>query len=270
MDILIYVGPAPSRADVLAFAAPLVSAVATRVTLVSGGNAERKALLDDAAARLQAPEGVAVSTLALPGDAHSAILSAASDHNYDLVIFGRLNQRMGRLLPYRRSKRIAQRLEPSVLRVQGEVRPIRRVLLAAGGNEQMLYNASIVGQVAGPLGAEVTVLHVRSQQSVVFRGMPNRQRGTAFLQSESQEARVIREGIERLRAYGVHARAKIRTGLVINEVIDEVREGQHDLLALGAHRIASALDRILLEDITGDLLEVSPVPTLVIKGSPTS
>jgi len=38
------------------------------------------------------------------------------------------------------------------------------------------------------------------------------------------------------------------------------------MLVIGAHRVASALDRILLEDITDDLLDVSPLPVLVVKG----
>ena len=49
--------------------------------------------------------------------------------------------------------------------------------------------------------------------------------------------------------------------------MDELREGSYDMLAIGAHRVTSALDRILLEDITGDLLDNSPLPVLVVKQS---
>jgi nucleotide-binding universal stress UspA family protein len=34
--------------------------------------------------------------------------------------------------------------------------------------------------------------------------------------------------------------------------------------------VTSALDRILLEDITGDLLDSSPLPVLVVKGAPAT
>lgn len=55
---------------------------------------------------------------------------------------------------------------------------------------------------------------------------------------------------------------KMELGLMV----DSVSEGSYDLLVIGAHRVASALDRILLEDITKDLMNVSPVPVLVVKG----
>jgi nucleotide-binding universal stress UspA family protein len=55
---------------------------------------------------------------------------------------------------------------------------------------------------------------------------------------------------------------------VIDEILSELRVGSYDLLVIGAHRVASALDRILLEDITGDLLDISPLPVLVVKNEP--
>jgi nucleotide-binding universal stress UspA family protein len=50
------------------------------------------------------------------------------------------------------------------------------------------------------------------------------------------------------------------------EILAELQAGEYDLLAIGAHRVASALDRLLLEDISGDLLDLSPLSTLVVKG----
>jgi nucleotide-binding universal stress UspA family protein len=268
MKVLIYAGPAPSHDLVLQFSAQIVQKVATAVTVVTGGGTERQPLLDQAIDWLRAPEGVPVTPRALPGDAQQAILAAAREQSYDLVIVGRLHQQLGRLLPGAHSKAIAQRLEPSVLRVRGPARPIQRILLASGGDYHTFDDASVTARLASPLGAAVTVLHVLSQQSLVFEGFPPRRISVEdFLASSSPEANTLRDATALLNERGVPTQLKGRVGPVLDEIMAELRIGSYDLLVIGAHRVASALDRILLEDITGDLLDTSPLPVLVVKGS---
>ena len=267
MRILLYAGPAPSREAVLQFSAQIVQRCATSLTLVSGGGAERRPLLEDAAARLSIPANVPVMLSALAGNSQTAILAAARAQPYDLVILGRLHQPLGRLLPGAHSKAIAQRLEPSVLRIHGPVRPIRRILISSGGDYHTFADVDVAAQIAGPLGAAATLLHVVSQQSLLFEGFQAR-RGTVerFLADDSPEALTLRQATARLRDRGVACELKGRVGPVLDEILAELRVGSYDMLVIGAHRVASALDRILLEDITDDLLDVSPLPVLVVKG----
>jgi nucleotide-binding universal stress UspA family protein len=267
MKVLIYVGPAPSRDLVLQFSAQIVQKVATAVTLVTGGGDERRPLLDQAIERLRPTQDMPVTVRVLPGDAQSAILMAAREQSYDMVVVGRLHQPLGRLLPGAHSKAIAQRLEPSVLRVHGPARPIQRILLASGGDYHTFDDASITARLAAPLGASATLLHVLSQQSLVFEGFPrHRIRVEDFLAGSSPEANTLRDAAALLNDRGVPTQLKGRVGPVLDEIMAELRIGSYDLLVIGAHRVASALDRILLEDITGDLLDTSLLPVLVVRG----
>jgi len=267
MRILLYAGPAPSREMVLHFSAQIVQKCATSLTLVTGGGAERRPLLEDAAARLHIPDHVPVTLSALAGNSQVAILAAARAQPYDLVILGRLHQPLGRLLPGGvHSKAIAQRLEPSVLRIHGPARPIRRILISSGGDYHTFADVDVAAQIAGPLGASATLLHVVSQQSLLFEGFQAR-RGVvdSFLADDSPEAKTLHQATARLRDRGVACELKGRVGPVLDEILAELRIGNYDLLVIGAHHVASALDRILLEDITDDLLDVSPLPVLVVK-----
>jgi nucleotide-binding universal stress UspA family protein len=267
MRILLYAGPAPSREAVLQFSAQIIQNCATSLTLVTGGGAERRPLLEDAAVRLRIPDHVPVTLSALPGNSQVAILAAARAQPYDLVILGRLHQPLGRLLPGAHSKAIAQRLEPSVLRVHGPARPIRRILISSGGDYHTFADVDVAAQIAGPLGAAATLLHVVSQQSLLFEGFQARQGMVeSFLIDDSPEAKTLRQATARLRDRGVACELKGRVGPVLDEILAELRIGSYDMLVIGAHRVASALDRILLEDITDDLLDVSPLPVLVVKG----
>jgi nucleotide-binding universal stress UspA family protein len=267
MKVLIYAGPAPSRDLVLQFSTQIVQRAATAVTLVSGGGAARRPLLEQAVERLQPPPSLTIAQRALPGDAQAAILAAAREQSYDLVILGRLHKPLGRLLPGARSKLIAQRLEPSVLRVQGPARPLQRILLASGGDQHTFVDADITMRLAIPLGAAVTLLHVVSQQSLFFEGFGARSSNAVdFLTSESAEAKTLREAAEWLEQHSVPTQTRQRAGPVLDEILAELRSGSYDLLVIGAHRVTSVLDRVLLEDITGDLLDKSPVPVLVVRG----
>jgi len=265
VNVLIYAGPAPSREHVIQFSTPIAQHVATSLTLVIGG-AGQQALLTATAAQLNPPPGVSVELRALPGNAQVAVLTAAREQTYDLVILGRLRKPLGRLLPGVRSTAIARRLEPSVLRVQGTVRPIRRILVASGGDHHTFADVDITARLAGPLDATVTLLHVVSEQSLLLEGLPSR-RGTIdmFLSEDSPEAQTLRQAAAMLRNRGVPCELKGRGGSVLDEILAELRVGNYDMLVIGAHRVASALDRILLEDITNDLLDRSPLPVLVVK-----
>src|SRR5215216_2801260 len=200
MRMLIYAGPAPSREAVLQFSAPIVQQCATALTLVTGGGAERRPMLEDAAARLRIPDHVQVTLSALAGNSQAAILAAARAQPYDLVILGRLHQPLGRLLPGAHSKAIAQRLEPSVLRIHGPARPIRRILISSGGDYHTFADVDVAAQIAAPLGAAATLLHVVSQQSLLFEGFAAR-RGTVerLLAKDSPEALTLRQATDMLR-----------------------------------------------------------------------
>lgn len=269
MRILIYAGPAPSREAVFQYSSQIVRPLASAVTLVAG--ADQQALLEEAASRLGLPEHVPVTKRALPGDAQTTILKAARAKQYDLVIIGRLNQPIGRLLPGPHSKAIAQRLAPSVLRVHGVARPIHRILVASGGDFHTYDDVEMAGRIARPLGASVTLVHILSQQSLLFEGFVRRGLTMEdFLASDTPEATTLRTAMQQLRDQGIETQATARVGPVVDEILAELRIGNYDMLVIGAHRISSPLDRILLEDITGDLLDLSALPVLVVKGQRTS
>lgn len=267
MRVLIYVGPAPSRDMVIQFSTPIVQHVASAVTLVTAGGNANRALLDDAVAQLQIPDHVPATLCVRDGNAQSAIISAAHAQSYDLAIFGRLNQPIGRLLPGSRSKIVAQRLQPSVLRVHGRVRPLRRILVASGGDYHTFNDVRITARIAAPLGAEATILHVISQQSLIFEGLAPRSLSVEdFLTSNAPEAQTLRDAAAWLRRHAVPTQVRGRIGPVVDEILAELRVGGYDLLVIGAHRVTSPLDRILLEDITDDLLDLSSLPVLIVKG----
>lgn len=269
MHLLIYAGPGPSRDDVLATVTPLVERVATAVTLVTGGGARHASLLDEAAGRLGVAPGVPVTRRVLDGAPQAAILTVAGEQAYDLVVFGQFQRPLERFLRVRRDDALAVRLKSSVLRVKGPARPLQRILLASGGDKHTFTTAERAVQLAAPLGASITVLHVVSQQPIVFdpRALPAADE-TTFLAGDSPEAATLRQAAEWLRARGISAALRVRFGLVVDEILAELAAGDYDLLAVGTHHLEGPLDRMLIEDLTGDLLDLCPRSMLVARHAP--
>lgn len=265
MRIVIYAGPAPSHAAVIAFAAPILRRAASAVILVTGGGGANDPLLRETLEQLDLPATLPHILRTHEGDAIDALVWEAGLHEADLVVIGRLQPALQRLILGQRGKHLVQQLDVAVLRVQGRIGQVRRILLASGGDAGTITNAAAVARLAGPLGASVTILHVISQQSLVFEGFDRPQRAEEFLAGPRPEAQVLREAAALLSGQGVKTRVIARVGSVVDTVIAGAR--RYDLLVIGAHRVGSPLDRILLEDLAGDILDLSPIPVLVAKKS---
>jgi nucleotide-binding universal stress UspA family protein len=75
----------------------------------------------------------------------------------------------------------------------------------------------------------------------------------------------LETALNTLKSAGVSCAAKVRHGLVVDEIAAEARDGDYDLLVIGAH-LARGLSRWLLDDVTAHVLEETRVPVLVVRG----
>jgi nucleotide-binding universal stress UspA family protein len=269
MNVLVYVGPAPSREQLLPYCAPIVQTLASTVCLLVPEGTKNEELFQQALDILQIPSHIPITKISRAGNAQNAILTAVSERLYDLVIMGHLERPLRRFWPIGRSDALAQEIEPSVLRVQGELRPIRSILLASGGNEHTMLDAKMAQRFAQALGAKVTLLHVMSQQAVVFEGIPNAKADKPLLSTppHTEELDMLNKAQAWLCEQQIESTVKVRYGAVMNEVLEEIQAGPHDLLVSGAHLAYSILDRLLIEDISSGLLAASPVPVVIVRGT---
>jgi nucleotide-binding universal stress UspA family protein len=116
-----------------------------------------------------------------------------------------------------------------------------------------------------PDGGEIVVLHVMSQISAGpgVRGKQLRSEAEELLQERAPEGELLRRDIEMLQRLGVPARAKVRHGLVVDEILKEVQAGDYDLVVIGAYR-GKGWQRILLDDLAHRLVVELDRPVLVV------
>lgn len=145
---------------------------------------------------------------------------------------------------------------------------LRRVLVCT--SLQLPHGAGALDpavRIAGATGAEVDVLHVMSQlppdgrsTDVVGNGHGaewHREHGTP-------EGRHLDEVLAVFAAGGVDARAAVRHGLVVDEIVAHARQQPADLVVVGAHERAGRRSW-LLENITLKVSDELARPVLVLQ-----
>lgn len=212
---------------------------------------------------LGAPCGIEVRH----GHAAEQILNEAETWHADVIVIGQLGRRgLTRFLMGGTAARVMQYARGSVLLVKGHRPALKKILACTAGGEPGLRDVAAAGQAAAASGARVTVLHVMSQVPLTDRAYLPDLTATAedLIARQTREGVHLRSALDQLQGRGT---AKVRHGFVVDEILAEVREGDYDLLVVGAHR-ARGLTRWLLDDVTAHLIEDSPVPVLVVRGEP--
>ena len=245
---------------------------AIRLLAVVEDHAEQtiRRALESLGAELQAI-GVECETQLRHGHAAEQILDEAAEWQADLIVVGRVGKRgLTRFSMGGTAARIVQYAPCSVLLVK-EARPaLRKILACTGGRQPGLRDVEAAGQLAAQTGAKVTVLHVMSQVALTEIGYrPELEApATELIGQHTREGQHLQTALNTLRVLGVRCAAKVRHGLVVDEIAAEARDGDYDLLVIGANA-ARGFSRWLLDDVTAHVLDEVQLPILVVRGGNT-
>jgi nucleotide-binding universal stress UspA family protein len=201
------------------------------------------------------------------GHAAEEILKETEEREYDLVIAGSRGRRgITRFLLGSTAARLARYSQTSVLIVKGRREGLRTMLVCTAGAEYGEKDTEIAGRIAALTGASVTILHVMSQLPLTLEAkISDLQHSTEeLLASDAREGAHLRKDLQILNECRVTGEAKIRHGLVVEEILSEAKEGDYDVIVIGAH-IASGLQRVVLTNTTEDILLDSDRPVLVVR-----
>jgi nucleotide-binding universal stress UspA family protein len=201
------------------------------------------------------------------GHADEQILDEAAEWRADLIVLGRAGQRgLTRFIMGATANRILQYAPCPVLLHKGQPAKLKKILVCTAGGEPGLRNVDVAGQVAEYAQAEVTVMHVMSQVALSDKAfMPDLAASAEeLIDRQTREGQHLQAAIDQLTTRSVRGVPKVRHGFVVDEILAELREGQHDLLVAGAHS-AHGLTRWLLDDVTADLLQETNLPVLVVR-----
>ena len=244
------------------------AASAVDVLVVAERDREKEALqmAEEVTADLEAT-GVPVVLYQRTGRMAEEVVRQAQATPYDLVVIGSRGRRgMVRLLLGSVALRVAEHAPASVLVVKGRARDLKRFLIASSAGPVSEHTVRFASRLARALGTSVTLLHVMSQLPLTENALPHDLEASAeeLIQRGSREGVHLSRMLDLLTAEEVAARAVVRHGPVLDEIIAEAREGRYDLLVTGAH-VTPGLDARLVDDLSADILLAANRPVLIVK-----
>jgi nucleotide-binding universal stress UspA family protein len=197
------------------------------------------------------------------------IIHEAEEGHYDLIIVGerRDHDLITRLLGST-AKRVVEQAPCPVIIAKGKVGPIRHILLCDSGAASLSLLNRFTARLAALIDGEVqvTVLHVMSQMTAGpgVRGKQLRASAEELIQEHTPEGELLERDMEILEQLNLRAQPKIRHGLVVDEILEEARSGNYDLVVIGAHR-GAGWERFLLDDLAYQIIEQMNHPVLVVR-----
>lgn len=113
---------------------------------------------------------------------------------------------------------------------------------------------------------KLTILHVMSQISTApsIRGRDLRAEADELIRSQSPEGELLENDVALLRDHGLSADAKVRHGLVVEEILAEAKAGDYDLILIGGHR-GGGWPALLLDDLAHQLVTRLDRSLLVVR-----
>lgn len=199
------------------------------------------------------------------------ILEEAIKEDYDLVTIPRAApRRFPNPIKERTTRKLARLIPSHILLARNVPDKIERILVCSGAESPSEETIRTAGELTSRSGAEFSVLHVMSQ--VALRpdspAQDLAESADEAIERHTPEGEHLDEAIGLLRKVGVDSEIKpiLRHGLVVGQVKRELESKDYDLLVIGSH-YQPALNRwldVLLEDVAGDLIAQTSIPTLVI------
>ena len=272
MKVLIATGGSSHSEKALHFAAQIVRCADEAPTVLTVVRRKEDLTLAEAVlqrARFLLADVPCIETRARVGRPANEIIAEAREGRYDLIVVG---ERHSHTLKARvlgsTSIHVVEHAACPVIIVKGEIRPIQRILLCDSGALVPSLLSRFTAQLAEMLQGEeeITILHVMSQMTA-WPGVSDEDLQASaeeLIEEQTPEGEWLASDLQVLSHPGIHARAKVRHGGVVEEILAEIDENGYDLIVIGAHREAG-WQRMLLADIAREIVKRVERPLLVVR-----
>jgi nucleotide-binding universal stress UspA family protein len=200
------------------------------------------------------------------------ITKEVEERRYDLVAIGAGSapRGLGILRMGSTVQKLVRSLRLPVLVARNVPARLNHILICTGAEAPSEHTLRTGGSLIATASAQTSLLHVMSQLALRLDSPSDDLLDTASsaIDRQTREGQHLVRGMQILQEVGVSepVRARLRHGLVVDEVLAEVDEGGYDLLVIGGHyqQGGNRWMDILLEDIASQLIAKTHCSVLVV------
>ena len=203
------------------------------------------------------------------GVAEQVIPEKANSGSYITVVSPLGRTQFRRLIMGRSIRPLMERIQGPILYVPVMRLPLKKILISAGGLGYEAAAENLALQVASANAADVTILHVIPPTELNYpatQGLRGHAKNPA--ESNTLPGRSLRHALELAQQAGLNARAIARQGIVVEEILAELKEGGYDLVCMGSSYSASTLRQYYAPHVTAEVAEAAHCPTLTARYRP--
>jgi len=214
--------------------------------------------------------GVSANIIVQSGEPVRQIADETAETSYDLVIIGaRWIGATGHHWRSEKTYEVIKSIQPPVLVAIGDCEQLKRFLVCTGGKEFIEQAVQFTGKLAAALHASVTLLHVMAEPPAMYADLVRLEENVdQLLESKSELGTNLRRQKRELERRGVSTEVRLRHGIVIDQVFEEVHAGNYDLIVTGTSRARGLLRHYIMGDLTRSILNRARVPVLVARAGP--
>jgi nucleotide-binding universal stress UspA family protein len=203
------------------------------------------------------------------GKPEQVIPEKANSGSYITVVSPLGRTQIRRLLIGRSIRPLMERIQGPILYVPEIRLPLKKILISAGGLGYEASAENLALQVASANQADVTILHVIPPTEPDYPGTRGVRGHTKDLaKTDTLPGRSLRHALELAQEAGLNARAIARQGIVVEEILNELREGKYDMVCMGSSYSASTLRQYYAPHVTAEVAEAARCPVLTARYRP--
>ncbi len=197
----------------------------------------------------------------------SDVIAAQAQSAPYLTVAGPLGRPAWRRVVQGRSfRRLLAKIESPLLYVPVARLPLVHILLCMGGLGYAESAKRLVIHMARATGARITILHVVEPVSLRYPLAEEVQANWEhILETGTPQATNLRRSLEEVREAGLQVEFKVRHGGAVNEILEEVRHGEYDLIGMGSTHSSQSLRHLYLPNVTAEVAETARLPVLTVR-----
>lgn len=221
---------------------------------------EVRALVEEYGARLREC-GCPYRALVEEGKPRSVLLRQA--HPEDLVVVGPMAPSLlwGGSLAHLLAQAQFPVLHTTVYRER-----LEHILLCTGGLHYAEALVNFLGWLAQRVGGTITLLHVVEPITLTYPLAEEiRAHWQELPQTNTPLGHHLQMAQQALETRGVPVRVRVRHGTVVHEILEEIADGDYDLVGVGSPYAARSLRRLYRPNVALEVAEAAPCPVLIVR-----
>jgi nucleotide-binding universal stress UspA family protein len=203
------------------------------------------------------------------GNAEALIADRARKEDISLLIVGPFGRsQLRRWVVGRSFRAIMENVSIPILYVPRKKLPIQKVLICLGGLGYAVTVEHLGMKVAQMNRAEVTFLTVAQVDLQYPETRKILENLDHLEETDTLAGRALRQGMQTAQEFGLNAHIRVREGNVVEQILDEIKTSDYDLICMGSLYSAHSLRAMLSPNVTAEIAEQIHVPLLTARYAP--